>query len=51
MTTLRVTVLSFTLIHYKAEPEDNEQQDYTTSGTIPLSNNRECPQVARDMTE
>jgi hypothetical protein len=41
MTTLRVTVISFKLIHYKAEPEDNEQQDYRTSGTIPLSNNHE----------
>jgi len=41
MTTLRATVISFKLIHYKAEPEDNEQQDYRTSGTIPLSNNHE----------
>ena len=43
MTTLRVTVISFKLIHYKAEPQDNKQtnkqtnkQDYTTSSTIPL---------------
>jgi hypothetical protein len=41
MTTLRVTVISFRLIHYKAEPKDNEQQDYATSATIPLSNNYE----------